>query len=285
MNGNRHRDLSELEWLLQKVEILRTAWKLVFITFLTMSILGCAAVFATARPVYSSHMVLPLTSNLQALIYTDVILAPVARNVRLQTSAPDISFEPQDIASRLVVSELKKGSDLFSVTVTDNSPQGAKALLDQVFSQLAAASRPTGTARDNVQQQIESLIRALTELKELSAALKENAQRAKGGVEGELYARSYVILVTDIAAKEQRIRELQNYLEGIKIEDVMIPPSLSSKPNFPGFNRKLALVVLVSLLLPISFVFLRDLRRKRDGSHSDALHSIAASGRAFGDKS
>jgi hypothetical protein len=274
MNGNRIRDLSELDWLVQKVAIIRTAWKLVFISFLAISIVGFAAVFATAQPVYYSRMVLSLPTNLQALIYTDAILGAVARNTRL--SASDTPFEPQDIASKLLVSELKKGSGLFSITVTDHSPHVAKVLLDQLFLQLAVVSKPKGTALANVQQELDSLTSALTELKGLSTVLRENAPRLKDGTDGDLYARSFVTLVSDIVAKEQRVRELQNSLKGINIDDVAVPPTLMPKPNFPGFNRKLALVAAVSLLLPISFVLLRDLwRRRRNDCRTDASTSRA----------
>jgi flagellin-specific chaperone FliS len=212
--------------------------------------------------------VLPLSSRLQALIQTDIILSAVEKDLRLQASDPATLRESQNLASRLTVSELKKGSDLFLFTAAGDSPQKAKALLDQVFIQLAAASKPMGSALINVQNQIESLTRALSELKDLSAVLKENAQRTKGGIESELYARSFVILVSDMATKEQKIQELQNFLEGIKIQDVIVSPSLSSQPTFPGFRRRLAAVLLFSLLLPVSFVFLRDMKRRRSQGYT-----------------
>lgn len=270
MTANTTREPSDLEWLLQKVEVIRAAWKLVLVSFLTLGIFGCAALYGydSARQVYSSHMVLPLTPNLQALIYTDAILGPVVRKIR-SVSEPDVSEERQRLASRLVVSELKKGAGLFSISVTDHSPQAAQAILAQVLTQIVVASKPSGTALANAQRRMESEKRALTELKELSAVFRENASRARAGNEGEQYARSFVILVTEIATKEREIWELQNLLDGFKVEDVVVPPSLSPRPDSTGLARGLALILLVSFLLSISFALLRDVWGKRNGSQGN----------------
>ncbi|MCP4615805.1 MAG: hypothetical protein GY844_05165, partial [Bradyrhizobium sp.] len=90
MTANTARELTDLEWLIQKIEIVRAAWKLVLVSFLTLSILGCVMLFFVVPPVYSSQMVLPLTLNQQALIHTDAILGPVVRK-RSPTGGPDIS--------------------------------------------------------------------------------------------------------------------------------------------------------------------------------------------------
>ena len=272
MSINGPRGSGEIEWLIQKLEIVRAAWKLILVGFLTVSVLGAAALYAVAQPTYTSHMVLPLTPNLQALIYTDAILAPVLRKLR-SANTPDIPTERQRIASKLVVTELKKGSGLFSISVTDRSAKGAQDILNQLLAEIAIASKPSGSSLASAQQQIEVHKRALAELKELSAVLKENASRAKGGSDGEQYARSFVVLIAEIAAKEQRIWELQTFLEGFKLEDVVVPPNLPSRSDAASLSRKLALILLVSLLLPVCFVLLRDLWRRRRGS-GNAMSSL-----------
>jgi hypothetical protein len=216
-------------------------------------------------------MVLLLTPNLQALVHTDEILTPTLRTAHLP-----ISPEPKDVASRLAFSELTKGSGFFSITATAYSPSDAKGTLDQVFAQISAASRPTGTALSTAKQQLDSLTHALAELQKFLATLRENASRIKGGNDGELYTRSFVTLLTEIVAKEQKIRELQSYLEGIKIEDAILPPMLDSRPNYSDLYRRLALVALISLLIPISFVFSRDLWRRRGDSRNELSQSPSA---------
>ncbi|MGQ0684334.1 hypothetical protein [Bradyrhizobium sp.] len=268
MTANTSHESSDLEWLFQKVEIVRSAWKLVLVSFLTLSILGCGALFVTMRPAYTSQMVLPLTPHLQALIYTDAIQGPVVRKIR-STGETDMTEERQRLAARLVVSELTKGSGLFSISVKDPSPQGAQAILDHILAQIVDVSKPSGTNLANAQQQLESYKRALIEMKGLAATLKENASRAKGGSEGESYARSFALLVSDIAAKEQRIFELQSYLAGFRIEDVAVPPTLVSRTSIWP-SRELAVILLASLVLPISFVLLSDRWRKRLRSKDSA---------------
>jgi hypothetical protein len=265
MSINGLRESGEIEWLIQKLEIVRAAWKLILIGFLTLSVLGATALYAIAQPTYSSHMVLPLTPNLEALIYTDAILAPALRKLR-SANTSGVTMEREGIASKLVVTELKKGSGLFSISVTDHSAQGAQDILNQLLAEIAIVSKPSGSSLASAQQQIEAQKRALAELKELSAVLKENASRAKGGSDGEQYTRSFVVLIAEIAAKEQRIWELQTFLEGFKLEDVVVPPNLASRPDAASFSRKLALILLLSLLLPVCFVLLRDLWRRRGGS-------------------
>lgn len=264
MTANTPRESTDLEWLLQKVDVVRAAWKLILVTFLTLGIVGGAVLYAITRPVYTSHMVLPLPPTVQALIYTDAILAPVVR--KIDAADTDISGQVQRLRSRLSVSELKSGSDLFSIAVTDHSPQRAQAILDQILAQITVMSKPSGTRLAAAQQQIASEKRAVAELKEVLATLREQASRAKGGAEGESNARSFVFLVSDIAVKEQKIWELESRLEGFKLEDVVVRPTLESRPDLTALYRRLAALLLVSLLLPLSFVFLRDLWRKRSSS-------------------
>src|SRR5262249_45146505 len=109
MTANTNRELTDLEWLIQKIAIVRATWKVLLVSFLTLSILGCVVLFFVVRPVYSSQMVLPLTLNLQALIYTDAILGPVVRKIH-PARGLDLSLEVERLASKIDVSELKKGS-------------------------------------------------------------------------------------------------------------------------------------------------------------------------------
>lgn len=266
MTANTFREPGDIESLLQKVEIVRTAWKPILVSFLTLGVLGCGILYTAMRPIYSSRMVLPLTSNLQALIHTDAILDPVARKIH-SMSGLEIFDARLQLASKLVLSELKKGSGLFSISVTDHSAQTAQATLSAVLDQIIAASKPSGTALASAQEELESQQRTLTELKEFSAVLRENASRTRSASDGEQYARSFVTLVSEIAAKEQRIKELQNQLYGFRVEDVIVPPGVPSHPDpSSGLTRGLSLILLVSLILPISFVLLRDAWRRRTSS-------------------
>lgn len=266
-SNNKARDLREIEWLFQKVEIARAAWKLILIGFVTLSVLGSAALVAFVRPIYSSHMVLPLPPTVLPLIHTDAILVPAARN--FYPDDANLSAEVQRLRSRLVASDLRKGSELFSVSVTDHSPEHAQAILNQILSQIIAASKPVGSNLAGIQKQIDSEKRAMAQLKELAAALKDRLSRPNAAVEGDAAARAFTILVSDIAGKEQKLSGIEDRLEGIKIEDVVVRPTLGSLVEQTDFYRKLGLILLASFLLPVSLVFLRDLWRRRNDRNNE----------------
>ncbi|KAH2809863.1 hypothetical protein KXV85_005622, partial [Aspergillus fumigatus] len=156
----------------------------------------------------------------------------------------------------------------------DYSPQGAQAILNQIFAEITVATTPSGSNLASAQRQIDSETRALAELKELLAALKERPSQSKGGNDGESGTRSLVALIADIAAREQRVWEYQKYLEGLKIEDVVVRPTLASRPDSTRLYRKLAVILLTSLLLPVAFVFLRDFWRRRSGSHNNTASTL-----------
>lgn len=261
MTVTRAGEFSDVEWLLAKLEIARAAWKSILAGFLLLAILGAATLFAVEQPTYSSHMVVPLPANVQALIHTDAVLVPVVRKIYPANS--DLSENVQRLQEKLTVTELKKGSGLFTIEITDHSPQRAQAALNEVLNQIVVVSKPFGTNLASAQQQMESEKRALTALKEFLASLKDRTSPSKAGNEGDPTSRSFGTLISDITAREQRIWELQNYLEGLNTEDVAVRPTLASRVDPRGLYRKLAMILLVSLVLPVAFVLLRDFWRKR----------------------
>lgn len=261
MKPNTTRGATDIEWLLSKAKLVRTSWMLVLTGFLGLSILGCGALVLIARPVYSSHMVLSLTSTMQALVYTDAVLFPSLRKVG-NTGDSDLAAEGRRLASRLSVSELTKGSGLFMIAVSDHSAQSAQAILDQILAQLVAVSQPSERTIAEVRQRLESQTRALTELRGILTALKETASGVKGASESEQYARSFTTLVNEIMSKEQELFVLESRLKGLDAEDVIVRPIRSTLTNSVWRPHRLAVIFLVSLALPVLFVLFRDVWRR-----------------------
>lgn len=245
---------SDLDWLLQQLEIVKSAWKLVIPSFLALSLIVTGALYALTPKVYSSSMILRLTPRQQTLFEIGLRLAPLKTN---NTADPgDNPRNRHTLPPKTEVSEIKRGSGLFSISISDSSAQRAQATLQEVLAEFATASKPSGMSLASATRQLESYNRTLTELQELSAVLKQKAL-AKDGSESDLYARSLAAVATDILRIEEKIWEIENLLQGFKTEDVLVSPSLPSSPDDQGLKRKVLTILLLSALLPILFVLVR----------------------------
>jgi hypothetical protein len=253
------REPNDMDRAIYILTILRTDWKIFLRGYVVLTAIGVMIVFLTLlQTKYSSQMILPLSPTVQAQIKTASILDPVATTTHLAAESANIDDARRKLAEKLIVSsELTTGSGIYSITVTDQTPQRAQAVLQSVLAQVIAASKPTGRARASVLQQIETLKRALAELNGLAQTLNEKASHIKPGVEGEEYARALVSVVSDIAMKENKLWELQSSLEGLQAGDVLLNPTLATLPEPRGLGAKLAIALVSPLLLMFGFVLLR----------------------------
>jgi hypothetical protein len=137
---NRHegmRPQSDFAWLLSKLAIVAASWKLVAIGTAILTAAGIAGTLLLTKPVYSSHMILPLTPTLRAIVQAGLIEGAAA-------------------------SEL--GSNLYSVSVSGPSPEETEATIKKALDQITARSKPTGTTRDRILKQINLLESAIREI-------------------------------------------------------------------------------------------------------------------------
>jgi len=126
--------LSDREWLLSKVAILLAFWKRIVIGTTVITAACVAVMLIMTKPIYSSRMILPLTPELRALIQAGVIDAP-----------------------GLVVSGLPAASTLYTVSVSASSPEETEAAAKRVLDQIIARSKPSGSQRQLMLEQIELL--------------------------------------------------------------------------------------------------------------------------------
>ncbi|MGX4803521.1 hypothetical protein [Bradyrhizobium guangdongense] len=257
-------ELSDLNWLLEKLNVLLTSFKILVLGTAALIALGFSSVLLGHKLEYASSMVVPLTSRTRAVIKTGAVLDPVIRSTHLGIDFPHIEVAREVLQRRLVISqELSPGSGLYSLSFTDQTPEQAQAVLNQFLAQIIALSKPVGTARVDTLQQIESLKQTLFDLKSAAAAITANANKEKGGSEGEMYARALVVLVSEIATKEHTLWTLQNGLDGLRLEDIPVKPTLPSLPEPAGTLRKLTVVAIGSFCLMALVVLIRHERKGR----------------------
>lgn len=242
---------NDFDWLLNKARLIFSSWKQVLIGWIALFAVGAAILFMLP-PKYTSRSVLPLAAGTKAVLWTEIILDPVAQEIYPPGRLVDAESARQSLARSLTLSpELGPGSGLYTLSHTDKSPKAAQAVLSKIVDRILAASRPTGTARADAMNQVETLVKAKDDLEAFAATLKEKTNRLKDGSEGELYARALAVLISDIAAKKSKIQQLTAYLEGPSREDILLWPTLPDRPNSGALATKLLSVAIGSLALMI----------------------------------
>jgi hypothetical protein len=234
----------------------REYWKQALICFTALFAIGGAGVIWTAKTTYSSRAVLPLSPSIEALVKTEAVLDPVLQKSFSHTQIP-VELARERLADVVTVSpELATGSSIRAVSVSDETPEQARAVLQQLLESLFAASIPRGPAQQFLVERIKNQTAALTRLKALEQSLQESARTVKGGNEGEQYSRAMVGIVSDIASKENELWQLQNSLLGMQPSEVIVPPTISTVPNPKRLLAKLTSVATVAAALTLAFVIL-----------------------------
>ncbi|QDW39811.1 hypothetical protein FFI89_023270 [Bradyrhizobium sp. KBS0727] len=261
----------DFDWFLNRAALIFSCWKLVLTGSITLFTVGTASLLLLLPTTYSSHSVLPLSAHGKAILTTEVILDPVARKVNPPDEVLDVERRRQSLASAITLSsELNPGSGLYTLTFTDQSPTAAQAVLNNIVETILTASKPTGSARAEALQQLETLVKAKSDLEALATTLTGNTNRVKDGGEGELYARALAVLVSDIAAKKSKLWQLRNYLEGTSLEDVLVRPTLPNKPDPKGLLAKLLSLAIGSVGLMIFGAIFRHSWRQRRANRNVA---------------
>ncbi|WP_439369440.1 hypothetical protein [Bradyrhizobium sp. DASA03120] len=230
-------------------EILPKKWGVFLLGYLSLVIIAITVVSLIAEPKYSSRAVLPLTDRARALIKTEAILDRVTRAAQLEKETLDLQSARKRLSDNLDISELGSGSGLFLITFADGSPERAQAVLQQIITHVLGASKPEGTVRAALLQESANLKRASDELKSLAQTLERNSGNVKPGDEGERYARAFVSLVSDIAAKQNRIAEIERALQGHQQTDVVLQPTLATRADHTRLFAWLTISAILSLVV------------------------------------
>ncbi|WGR73868.1 MULTISPECIES: hypothetical protein [unclassified Bradyrhizobium] len=88
MAGLEPRRIDEVDALPYLVSVFMEDREIALICFITLFLLGGAAVLLTAKTTYSSKAMLSLTPYFEALIKTETVLDPVLQNPSLIGSRP-----------------------------------------------------------------------------------------------------------------------------------------------------------------------------------------------------
>lgn len=261
MQATETREFYDTGFAVGQFRVLVERWKIVLIGGLCLFAAAASFIFATERPVYTSRMVAPLNARMLGLLKTEAVFDSLLQQA--QSGEASYGAARRDLEDRIVVSpELSPGSGLYSISVMDSTPEGAQQTLNQVMTDLLNLSKPVGSLRSAMQQQLESLNDALAHLKKLSDRLAGTAEGVKAADEGEMYTRAFAHLVSDIGAKEAEIRALEDELGGVRLEDIIVRPTLPAGPDPSDFIRKLILAALASFALAgLLVVVMTGLRR------------------------
>lgn len=170
--------------------------------------------------------------------------------------------------------ELIAGSGVRTISVSGDTPEQARAVLQVLLESQFAASVPRGTSREFLLERIKNQAAALTNLRTVARSLQENAKTVEGASEGEQYSRALAALVSDIATKEIDLWQLHNSLRGMQPGDVIVQPTTATIPNPRRLLEKLIVVATLALALTLALVTLRR-QWRRHSSSGHAKLSIA----------
>ncbi|MCS3765340.1 hypothetical protein [Bradyrhizobium centrosematis] len=246
----------DLAWIKGRFNVLRQSSRLVLIGTVAFAIIGGIPVFVTNPRIYESHMVLPLGPRVLGLLKSEAVLDPVVESI---TGRPPTESDRRSLANSIAVSaEMSRASNLYTVGVEAKSPGEAQSVLERILKEALKVSKPSGSSRDKIEQEIRSLDETVADLRKLSNRLNDNAEHVSAGAPGEMYARAFIFLLSEIRVQEQRLLQLKDELEGLRVDDVIVRPTLSSAPKPQRLVWKLTVVAVAAFLFVCLVILIRD---------------------------
>lgn len=210
--------MTDTEWLLGKLAIVASAWKIIALGTVALACSALLALFLFAKPIYTARMVVPLSPYVSALISGGII------------------------GQGLTVSnELAPKSGLHAVSASNTNPETARVDLQRAFDQFIAASKPSPSLRVRILSDIDTSSRALSDLRGM----------------GETMPRS-TTMREEIQNLELRISKLQLMLDGFRPDEVPEPPGKVVQSWHPLSAKPIAFTFFGSLIIMLLFVFARD---------------------------
>jgi hypothetical protein len=222
---------SDLEWLLRKVSIVTSAWKTILLGTLALTVLGFSTFLAWSTTLYSSRMILPINPTVRVMVQTGIV-------------APGVAVGPLP------------PTNLYSVSYTDPNPERAKASVERALDQIIAASKPTGSARESIERQIETLQASISKLEAARLRTADDPSEARRAV-------ALANLATASVDAETKLIGLRNTLEGLRQEDILLKPTAAVALSSPNKLSRLAGIVVASLFAMIVFIVFRDEAKNR----------------------
>lgn len=214
-------DPGQIDWLIDKAKVVLRSWKTIVLGTAALTLVGWAVlVFPEKPPSYTAKMILPLSSNVKAMLKAGLV------------------------GSGISVDQLP-GTSLHLLAVTDSTAERAQASIHAVLDQVILASKPTGSDLDTIQRKIDVLNKSIIDIQALSAAAPP-AEKAAASSR----------LLPSKTEFETRLIDLQNSLTGLRREDV-ISQAVIMAPRPTRMPTALS-VFVVSFLGMLFFIFLYD---------------------------
>ena len=215
----------DIKWIVDNVRRLAEAWKLLAIGTLALATLICCSIYLLVKPLYTARMVMPVSQRVIALAAAGVL------------------------GSGLSISqELVPYTGLRSVSVTNPDPDVALAELRKSLGQIIEAAKPPPSARLRILADIDTLQRAVAELR----GLKTGTVQIAGHV------------TSDIENLELSISMLQLTLDGIRPDEIAAQPSSAVLTRNPLSARTVSFAFGAAFALMAVFVLFRNSVRKNE---------------------
>lgn len=214
----------DIEWIVDKLRRLARAWKPLAAGTLALALAICGTVYLLVTPLYTARMVMPVSQRVMALVSVGVI------------------------GSGLSISqELGPYTGLYAVSVSNPDPDVAVAELKKSLAQIMEASKPPPSARLRMLSDLDTVQRALSDLRGLKGDTVRNAR----------------LVTSEVANLELRIAQLQLNLDGIRPDEIAEQPTKAVQTRHRLSARVVAQAFGAAFALMAVFVLFRDRVLKR----------------------
>lgn len=238
----------------------------------------CAVGISMVWPqTYESVAVLqadPLTARLMT---TPAVLDPVAVALGLTKNQTVEAARTQ--LQGAITATVGRTDKLLTLTVSDRTAQQAQAIAKAVIAQTYQESRPKAAVRGRLEAQLADAQLRLKSAQDAAANQAHRMELAASSPTSIDLGSGYATLLGIVAAAQTEIRALQVQLDGLNDALLVQAPTLPEVPSQPRKRRLVVGAVVVTALLLLVFVFMRQALRviRRDPENADKLASIRGS--------
>ena len=207
---------------------------------------------------FESVAVLQADQSIASLMTTAAVLDPVAIKLGMHKVAS------AEEARRALLKNMKtvvgKTDKLLTLTVLASTPQLAQATANALIEQTYLQSRPKGSVRARLEQQLVAVKKRLKD----STSVADNLFERLGSTttssvnNGAELARGYADLLNLIVGAQKQSSELQGLLEGLSESMLVQAPTLPQNPSQPKKALLAIGATLATGLALLLFIFIRE---------------------------
>lgn len=260
--------------LLDLLLTLAENWKLLIFGPLVVGLLafGAACIVPKTYESNSSLQIERPNSSLTAPVVAGLAMSADVLHQIAPVAALDNGLTHEEIYKKLskrITVTVGKQDKLLNISTHANTPEAAQKLNQALLDSLFPLSRPRGTEKGQLEQQLE------TEKKRLAESIKLEQETATNLASGkslsESSSRLYGELLTANSNRQKTIMDIELRLAGLDNDDVMQKPTLPEQAIRPKKSLIAAGAVMAAALVLLLFVFVRQaLKTSKESSPEQA---------------